>query len=81
MTEYPIKTPQQLGAVLRGYRKERRLTQQEVGARLGMAQNTVSQIESEPGRAGLARVFKLLAALELEIVVRPRGIPGQPSEW
>ncbi len=81
MTEYPIKTPQQLGAVLQGYRKERGLTQKEVGVRLGIAQNAVSQIESEPGRAGLARVFKLLAALDLEIVVRPRGTPGHRSEW
>lgn len=81
MTEYPIKTPQQLGAVLQGYRKERGLTQKDVGARLGIAQNTVSQIESEPGRAGLARVFKLLAALDLEVVVRPRGTSARPSEW
>ncbi len=81
MTEYPIKTPQQLGSVLQGYRKERGLTQKDVGARLGIAQNTVSQIESEPGRAGLARVFKVLAALDLELVVRPRGTSGHPSEW
>jgi HTH-type transcriptional regulator/antitoxin HipB len=81
MTEYPIKTPQQLGSVLQGYRKERGLTQKDVGARLGIAQNSVSQIESEPGRAGLARVFKMLAALDLELVVRPRGTPGHPTEW
>jgi len=81
MTEYPIQTPQQLGSVLQGYRKERGLTQKDVGARLGIAQNTVSQIESEPGRAGLARVFKVLAALDLELVVRPRGTRDHASEW
>ena len=71
MTDYPIKTPQQLGSVLQGYRKEQRLTQRAVGAKVGLAQNAVSQIEAEPGSAGLARIFKLLAALDLELVVRP----------
>ncbi len=53
MTDYPIKTPQQLGSVLKGYRKEQRLTQRAVGAKVGLAQNAVSQIEAEPGSAGL----------------------------
>jgi HTH-type transcriptional regulator/antitoxin HipB len=81
MTDYLIKTPQQLGAVLQGYRKEQGLTQKNVGAKVGLAQNAVSQIESETGRAGLARIFKLLAALELELVVRPRGTASNRSEW
>jgi HTH-type transcriptional regulator/antitoxin HipB len=81
MTDYPIKTPQQLGSVLQGYRKEQRLTQHAVGAKVGLAQNAVSQIEAEPGSAGLARIFKLLAALDLELVVRPRKATGRQSDW
>ena len=81
MTDYPIKTPQQLGSVLQGFRKQQRLTQSAVGAKVGLAQNAVSQIEAEPGRAGLARIFKLLAALDLELVVRSRKTAGRPSDW
>jgi HTH-type transcriptional regulator/antitoxin HipB len=81
MNEYPIKTPQQLGFVLQGYRRERGLTQKDVGSRVGLAQKAVSKIELEPGRAGLSQIFKMLAALELELVVRPRGTPGRRSEW
>lgn len=81
MTDYPIKTPQQLGSVLQGYRKDQGLTQKTAGAKVGLAQNAVSEIESEPGRAGLARVFKLLAALDLELVVRSRRTPSRRSEW
>jgi HTH-type transcriptional regulator/antitoxin HipB len=81
MNDYPIKTPQQLGFVLQGYRKERGLTQKDVGSRVGLAQKAVSKIELESGRAGLRQIFKLLAALELELVVRPRGTPGRRSEW
>lgn len=81
MRDFSIKTPQQLGAVLKGYRKERGLTQEAMGFKVGLAQKAVSQIESDPGRAGLARVFKLLAALELEVVLRPRGHSSRRSEW
>jgi HTH-type transcriptional regulator/antitoxin HipB len=81
MTDYSIKTPQQLGAVLEGYRRDRRLTQTAVGAKVGLAQSVVSLLEKSPQRAGMARVFKLLAALDLELVVRPRGTPARRSEW
>ena len=81
MNDYSIKTPQQLGAVLEGYRKDRGLTQKDVGAKVGLAQNVVSLLERTPQRAGLARVFKLLAALDLELVVRPRKSAPRQSEW
>jgi len=81
MKDYAIKTPQQLGAVLRGYRRERRLTQAGVGTKVGLAQKAVSKMELAPGRTGLGLIFKLLAALDLELVVRPRGTPGRRSEW
>ena len=81
MTEYPIKTPQQLGSILQGYRRERKLTQQAVGVSVGLAQNAVSQIEADPGPASLARIFKVLSALGLELVVRPRKAAGRHPEW
>ena len=79
--DYPIKTPSQLGAVLKGFRRERKLTQANVGAKVGLKQNAVSEIESSPERSSLARVFKLLAALDLDLVVRPRQTSDQRSNW
>jgi len=81
MNDYPVKTPQQLGAVLRGYRKTHKLTQAQVGARVGLPQKEISKLEMNPANTSLARVFKLLAALDLELVVRARGKNTQPSEW
>lgn len=81
MKDYPIKTPQHLGMVLQGYRKEQGLTQEAVGEKVGMSQKAVSKIELAPGRAGLNLIFKLLAALDLELVVRPRRTPGARAEW
>ena len=81
MTDYSIKTPQQLGAVLAGCRKQLHLTQQAAGEKVGLAQSVVSSLEKSPERAGLARIFKLLAALDLELVVRPRGKPARRTDW
>ncbi len=81
MIDYPIKTPQQLGAVLEGCRKHRGLTQKAVGTRVGLAQSAVSLLETAPQQAGLARIFKLLSALDLELVVRPRKAASPRSEW
>jgi HTH-type transcriptional regulator/antitoxin HipB len=78
--EYPIKTPSHLGAVLKGFRRDRKLTQADVGAAVGLPQNAISEIEAAPDRSSLGRVFKLLAALDLDLVVRPKQ-PGKPSDW
>ena len=81
MSEYPIRTPKQLGAILRGFRRERKLTQRAVGKNAGLAQNAISQIETDPGPASLARIARVLAALDLELVVRSRKTDDRPAEW
>ena len=81
MNDYPVKTPQQLGAVLQGCRKTHQLTQAQVGARVGLPQKEISKLESNPANTSLARVFKLLAALDVELVVRPRNKNARLSEW
>ena len=81
MKSYPIKTPQQLGAVLQGYRKTHQLTQAQVGARVGLPQKEISKLEMDPSNTALARVFKLLAALDLELVVRERETSSDLSKW
>jgi HTH-type transcriptional regulator/antitoxin HipB len=82
MNSYPIKTPKQLGAVLRGFRKARAMTQVQAGARVGFRQRVISDLEQDPSNTTLRRVFKLLAALDLEIVLRDRQ-PAEASrpEW
>ena len=81
MNDFTIKTPQQLGAVLRGYRTSKKLSQQGVGMRAALPQPIVSKIESNSGRIALARLLKLLAALELELVIRPKSKKNPATEW
>jgi HTH-type transcriptional regulator/antitoxin HipB len=81
MNDYTVKTSQQLGSVLRGYRKERRLTQQQIGAKTGIPQPIISQMEDDPGPKALSQLLKVLAALELEFVVRKKRMSQVPADW
>jgi HTH-type transcriptional regulator/antitoxin HipB len=81
MKEYLLRTARQLGPVLQGVRKTRALTQAEVGSAMGVPQSVVSKLEADPSYAAFGRIFKLLAALDLELVVRPRQKNIPSSEW
>lgn len=78
---YPIQTPQQLGSVLQGFRKQCGLTQAQVARKVGLQQSAVSELELDSSTASLNRIFKLLAALDLELVVQSRGASPKVSEW
>ena len=71
--DYPIKTPSQLGMILQALRKERRETQRSVAAHGGLLQKTVSLLERSPERATVNSLLALVAALDAEIVLRPRN--------
>ena len=82
--DYLARTPKQLGQILRGYRKQKRLSQKETGDRVGLLPKTISGLEIEPGRASLESLFKLLSALDLELVVQDkagRQESTRPREW
>lgn len=70
--DQPARTQSQLGASIRRARKTAGLTQGELGERINKRQATISNLESAEGGATLETLFAVLAALELELVVRPR---------
>lgn len=77
--EYTAQTPKQLGSILLGLRKKGKLTQAAVGSKVGLPQYTISLLEKDPSTASLARVYKLLSALNVELVVRERS--STSSSW
>jgi HTH-type transcriptional regulator/antitoxin HipB len=86
--EFPVTTPEQLGAAIRAYRIAKGITQAELGKRIGFAQNAISDFERDPGRSSLRRLYRMLSALHLEMLLReaprqqPRGKRGpRPPEW
>lgn len=71
--EQIARTSTQLGAALRRRRKHLGLSQAELGQRINLRQATVSALESGEVDTKLTTLLDALAALNLELVVRPRS--------
>jgi HTH-type transcriptional regulator/antitoxin HipB len=66
------RTPQQIGQALRAARREKGLSQTELASLSGQRQELISKIESGSPGTSISAIFALLAALGLELVLRPR---------
>lgn len=84
-----IHTPSGLAQLVRDQRKLHQQSQTMIAELAALRQDTVSRFEINPDNARLDTLFRLLAALELELHVVPRGgddsdavKPGaDPSGW
>lgn len=75
-----IISPENLGAALREVRKQKGLNQTAAGKLVGIDQPTVSKVEQGSGGTQLDTLFRLLAALELEITIQPRDKAERGNE-
>jgi HTH-type transcriptional regulator/antitoxin HipB len=78
---YTAQTARQLGQVLKGQRKIQRRTQESAASSVGLLPKTVSKLEMDPESATIGSLFKLLSALELEMVIRSKGDSSHSEEW
>jgi len=81
--EYPILTPAQLAVHLRSLRKARRLTQAELGAKLGVNQARIGKIERDPRSVSVGQLMQILTLLGVRIVLQTsttRENLAQPTE-
>ena len=70
---------QTLGAHIRAARKQRKLTQTDLSAMLGMSRATLSGIENGTvTEVGIRKVMALCSALGLELTVQPLA-PRRPT--
>ena len=93
MSEYHLRTAEQLSILLQAFRKESGLTQREVALRLGVTQQTYSTLERNAESVGVARLLKLLGILGVELVLSkpcnsrdaladpPQPEPGAKPAW
>jgi HTH-type transcriptional regulator/antitoxin HipB len=72
--EFPIKILNQLRPILRGFRKAQKLTQADIAKRLGITQQSYAQLEANPAAASLERLFKVLAILQVDVVLKEREV-------
>jgi HTH-type transcriptional regulator / antitoxin HipB len=66
---YPVDTPQQLRAVLRALRQSRKLTQAQLGERLGVSQKRVARIEAAPELTSFDQIARMVAAMGARLLV------------
>lgn len=64
---YPIKTLSQLPLILKGFRKQKSLTQAAMAEKLGITQQSYAYFEANPATATLERLFMVLRLLDVEI--------------
>ncbi|SER71872.1 helix-turn-helix domain-containing protein [Giesbergeria anulus] len=82
----PLVMASQLGVVLQGTRKNLKLTQAQLGQRLGLSQRRVSELERAPGTLSVDQLLALCAQLGLQLTVQSReSAPQTPDtqtvEW
>lgn len=78
---YPIKTLSQLPLLLKGFRKEKGLTQAALAERLGITQQSYAYFEANPATATLERLFMVLRLLDVEISLdQPTPAVGKTAD-
>ena len=70
MDDFPVRSSEQLPALLQAFRKQSGLTQAEVALRLGVTQQTLSGLERNADKVGTGRLLRLLGILGVELVLR-----------
>lgn len=76
-----VRTVNELGKVVRKLRKDIGNTQLDVAQSSVLRQSTVSAFENEPASSKIDTLFRILAANNLEIEIRPKGQKPSKNEW
>ncbi|CAG2344634.1 MULTISPECIES: helix-turn-helix domain-containing protein [Burkholderia] len=79
---FPVQTLTQLRPILVGFRKSAGLTQAQLAARLGITQQSYAQLEANPSAVSIERLFKVLNALGVRMMLSPdeRDAPAEAAD-
>ncbi|MCW6536940.1 helix-turn-helix domain-containing protein [Sphingomonas lycopersici] len=72
-----IRTPKQLGVVIRNAHARSGLTQQALADLVGTGQKTVSRIENGHDGTRMDTLFAIIAALDMDLQLGPRSKGGK----
>ena len=76
-----IATPAHIGTILASRRKHLKLSQAEVAQRIGLSQNRLSVLESDPSSLTSKQLLALLNVLGLEMTLGERKENPSKAEW
>lgn len=71
-----IDSAAELSGHLKALRKAHRLTQAQLGQRLGVKQTRMADIEKNPGVVSVAQLIDVLHALDARLLLVPPTPPG-----
>lgn len=69
MPRYTVERPHDFGDLIAGMREEQGVTQDELADRLGFSRSYLSELESGKSTVQLARLFRTLHALGVNVEV------------
>ena len=79
--EILVQSPFLLGKALKRFRQAKKLNQLETGKEFMLDQTTISSIENGTPGTRIETIFRLLAALDLEMVIRTKQITDGSEGW
>jgi HTH-type transcriptional regulator/antitoxin HipB len=66
-----LHSPSQVSVHIKSLRQAQKLTQAQLGARIGVKQARIADIEKNPGAVSLAQLMQLLHALDTRLQLVP----------
>lgn len=76
-----VHTPKDLAAFIESQRKTLNLSQTQVAELVGLKQKTISAFENKPESTRLDTLFRILAAINLNIGVTSRDKKISKKQW
>lgn len=77
--QYPISTLSQLGLILKGFRKQKGMTQADLAGQLNVSQQAIAKLEASPEKASVENLFRVLRLLDANLVLADAAPPQKPS--
>lgn len=72
-----IRTPREIGALIRDHRKQQKLDQADLAQRIGVNRRWVVEVERGKPRAEVGLILKALQALGLTVAIDSAGKPAE----
>lgn len=83
-----VHNPKELAFYLKDTRKSQKLSQEELGRKVGLLQRTISSFENKPEGTKLDTLFRILSAANLQIHIVEKGgelnkdeLSGWEEQW
>ncbi len=70
-----------LAGIIKDSRRDKALSQSDVGKLVGVRQATISKLENSPGSTKLETLFRVMSALGVGLYVEDKFAPEKNGEW